>query len=123
MVDGQYLKNQYLLGRGQMYIDYYESGKMLIGNALDNPLPKQNQAKTQKKMSAKKSDKPSQSQHFLGKKDIMQMFDCKDDKALRILKRMCSQNFAFRMKNKEYYTTQEDIKKYFEMYMGKTIHI
>lgn len=123
MVDGQYLKNQYLLGRGQMYIDYYESGKMLIGNALDNPLPKQNQAKTQKKMSAKKSDKPSQSQHFLGKKDIMQMFDCKDDKALRILKRMCSQNFAFRMNNKEYYTTQEDIKKYFEMYMGKTIHI
>ena len=122
MVDGQYLKNQYLLGRGQMYIDY-ESGKMLIGNALDNPLPKQNQAKTQKKMSAKKSDKPSQSQHFLGKKDIMQMFDCKDDKALRILKRMCSQNFAFRMNNKEYYTTQEDIKKYFEMYMGKTIHI
>ena len=122
MVDGQYLKNQYLLGRGQMYIDY-ESGKMLIGNALDNPLSKQNQAKTQKKMSAKKSDKPSQSQHFLGKKDIMQMFDCKDDKALRILKRMCSQNFAFRMNNKEYYTTQEDIKKYFEMYMGKTIHI
>lgn len=121
MVDGQYLKNQYLLGREQMYIDY-ESGK-IIGNALDNPLPKQNQAKTQKKMSAKKSDKPSQSQHFLGKKDIMQMFDCKDDKALRILKRMCSQNFAFRMNNKEYYTTQEDIKKYFEMYMGKTIHI
>lgn len=122
MVDGQHLKNQYLLGRGQMCFDY-ESGKMLIGNALDNPLPKQNQAKTQKKMYAKKSDKPSQSQRFLGKKEIMQMFDCKDDKALRILKRMCSQKFAFRMNNKEYYTTQEDIKKYFEMYMGKTIHI
>ena len=37
MVDGQYLKNQYLLGRGQMYIDY-ESGKMLIGNALEEML-------------------------------------------------------------------------------------
>ena len=89
-----------------------DKGKITFENALVNPFSDQ--------MDNKKSDKSLQ--NLLNKKDIMQMFSCKDEKALKILKRMCSQNLAFRL-NKEYYTTQENCERYVKLNMGRKAYV
>ena len=61
-------------------------------------------------------------ENYLSKKDIMRMYDCESDKALRILKCMYNIQFAFKLGNR-YYTTEEYNRKFFELYKGKKVLI
>lgn len=61
-------------------------------------------------------------QKYIGKKDVMQMYGCESDKALRILKCMYNIQFAFKLGNR-YYTTEEYNRKFFELYKGKKVLI
>ena len=49
-------------------------------------------------------------QKYIGKEDVMQMYGCESDKALRILKCMYNIQFAFKLGNR-YYTTEEYNRK------------
>lgn len=51
-------------------------------------------------------------QDYISKKDIMRMYDCESDKALRILKLMYNIKYAFKV-GKQYYTTAEYNAKFF----------
>ena len=59
-------------------------------------------------------------QDYISKKDIMRMYDCESDKALRILKLMYNIKYAFKV-GKQYYTTAEYNKQFFELYKGKSV--
>ena len=48
------------------------------------------------------------------------MYDCESDKALRILKLMYNIKYAFKV-GKQYYTTAEYNKQFFELYKGKSV--
>lgn len=61
-------------------------------------------------------------QKYIGKKDVMEMYGCESDKALRILKCMYNIKYAIKM-GKQYYTTEEYNKKFFELYKGKSVVI
>lgn len=61
-------------------------------------------------------------QDYISKKDIMRMYDCESDKALRILKLMYNIKYAFKV-GKQYYTTTEYNAKFFELYKGKNVII
>ena len=59
---------------------------------------------------------------LLGKSEIMQIFTCESDKALRILKLMYANNFGCKV-GKEYYITKNEFKKFMEAYKGKDLKI
>lgn len=56
------------------------------------------------------------------KQDIMKIFKCESDKALRILKIMFQMNMAIKI-GKEYYVDEESLKEFLEKYKGKEILI
>ena len=61
-------------------------------------------------------------QDYISKKDIMRMYDCESDKALRILKLMYNIKYAFKV-GKQYYTTAEYNAKFFQLYKCKNVII
>lgn len=59
---------------------------------------------------------------YYGKKEIMEIFHCESDKALKILKIM----FQMREANKigrEYYVSKKALEKFMDDMKGKTIYI
>lgn len=59
---------------------------------------------------------------YYGKKDIMRIFNCESDKALKILKII----FQMREGNKigkEYYVTKQALDSFMEDMRGKVLHI
>lgn len=59
---------------------------------------------------------------LLNKEAIMQIFDCQDDKALKILKLMYANSFGCKI-GKEYYITRNEFKKFMDSYKGKDLKI
>lgn len=57
-----------------------------------------------------------------GKRDIMKMFSCQSDKALKILKIMYQMKMANKI-GKEYYTDQERLAKFLDDFNGQEILI
>lgn len=57
-----------------------------------------------------------------GKKDIMNIFKCESDKALRILRTMYQMNEANKI-GREYYTDKESLNNFLNDYKGKKIYI
>lgn len=62
------------------------------------------------------------SKDFLGKRDIMEMFSAKDKWALNLLKFMYGRKLATKI-NREYYTTYDDLQKFYEEYKGHNIFL
>ena len=56
------------------------------------------------------------------KNDIMKMFNCESDKALKILKIMYQMKLANKI-GKEYYTERENLVKFLNDFKGKEILI
>lgn len=67
-----------------------------------------------------KSDK--QLLDIYGKQDIMKIFKCESDKALRILKVMFQMDEAIKI-GKEYYVDKKDLINFIERYKGKEVCI
>lgn len=59
---------------------------------------------------------------LLSKNEIMQIFGCESDKALKILKLMYSNNFGSKV-GKEYYITKNEFKKFMDSYKGKDLKL
>lgn len=59
---------------------------------------------------------------LLNKKDIMNLYKCKSDKALRLLKFMYDVGYANRF-GKEYYVTNKALDKFLADYAGKNVMI
>ena len=57
-----------------------------------------------------------------GKNDIMEIFRCQSDKALRILKYMHQVHDAVKI-GKEYYTTDGMLRRFFDDFQGKEVLI
>lgn len=57
-----------------------------------------------------------------GKQDIMKIFKCESDKALRILKVMFQMDEAIKI-GKEYYVDRNDLVSFIERYKGKEVCI
>ena len=59
---------------------------------------------------------------ILNKADIMRLYKCESDKALKILKIIFQMGFGIKI-GKEYYVTLESHKKFLETYAGKEVII
>lgn len=59
---------------------------------------------------------------LLNKKDIMNIYKCKSDKALRLLKFMYDVGYANKF-GKEYYVTNGALNKFLGDYAGKNVMI
>ena len=59
---------------------------------------------------------------YYGKKDIMKIFNCESDKALKILKIMFQMREANKI-GKEYYVEKDALKRFMSDMKGKAIHI
>ena len=59
---------------------------------------------------------------LLNKKDIMSLYKCGSDKALRLLKFMYDVGYANKF-GKEYYVTSEALNKFLADYAGKNVMI
>lgn len=59
---------------------------------------------------------------YYGKKDIMEIFHCESDKALKILKVMFQMREANKI-GKEYYVEKQALNRFMEDMRGKVIHI
>lgn len=59
---------------------------------------------------------------LLNKKDIMSLYKCGSDKALRLLKFMYDVGYANKF-GKEYYVTSEALDKFLADYAGKNVMI
>ena len=59
---------------------------------------------------------------LLNKKDIMNLYKCKSDKALRLLKFMYDVGYANKF-GKEYYVTNGALNKFLSDYAGKNVVI
>lgn len=57
-----------------------------------------------------------------GKKEIMSIFNCESDKALRILKFMQQCGYATKI-GREYYTMQMQLDEFMTQSMGKSIYV
>jgi len=60
--------------------------------------------------------------NLYGKKEIMRVFHCESDKALRILKFMQQCGYATKI-GREYYTMQMQLDEFMTINMGKSINI
>lgn len=67
-------------------------------------------------------DKQKKCIEIYGKKDIMNIFKCESNKALRILRTMYQMNEANKI-GREYYTDQESLNRFLNDYKGKKIYI
>ena len=56
------------------------------------------------------------------KEDIMKMFKCESDKALRILKLMFQMRDGYKI-GREYYVTKKALEEFLESMKGKAVHI
>lgn len=68
------------------------------------------------------SEKEKQTIKLYGKQDIMTIFKCESDKALRILKIMFQMKLAIKI-GKEYYVEEEKLKEFLNDFRGKEILI
>ena len=59
---------------------------------------------------------------LLGKRDIMELFKCESDKALRILKVMYQMNMANKI-GKEYYVEKAKLVQFLEEFRGQDVLI
>lgn len=69
--------------------------------------------------------KPNESKELLdiyNKEDIMKMFKCESDKALRILRLMFLTRDGFKI-GREYYVTKKSLEKFMEDIKGKSLYI
>ena len=57
-----------------------------------------------------------------GKKEIMELFGCESDKALRILKFMCQVNDAMKI-GREYYATEAQLRRFLNDFEGKFVPV
>lgn len=59
---------------------------------------------------------------YYNKRDIMEIFDCESDKALKILKILFQLKEAIKI-GKEYYVSKESLLNFLERYKGKEIYL
>ena len=59
---------------------------------------------------------------YYGKEDIMRIFNCRSDKALKILKIMFQMREANKI-GKEYYVEKQALDKFMKDMRGKIVHI
>lgn len=59
---------------------------------------------------------------YYGKKDIMRIFNCESDKALKILKILFQMHEANKI-GREYYVGKQALDRFMEDMKGKAIHI
>lgn len=67
-------------------------------------------------------DNTDNSINIYGKNDIMKMFKCESDKALKILKVMFQMNEANKI-GKEYYVKKDTLLQFLEDMKGKEIYL
>ena len=61
-------------------------------------------------------------QKMLGKKDIMEIYDCENDKALKILKQMFEMGYGSKI-GKEYYVSRKSQEAFVSNMAGKSVYI
>lgn len=67
-------------------------------------------------------DKEKEFVEIYGKRDIMKIFKCESDKALRILKTMYQMHEANKI-GKEYYIDKDSLLRFLEDYKGREVYI
>lgn len=102
----------------------YEEWKQIMELALDSSweLHKQEMEKKDIVINTLLDRLSNKELELLGKEEIMQIFKCESDKALKILKLMYSNDFGSKV-GKEYYVTKNEFKKFMDSYKGKDLKL